>query len=180
MTVLRALELSDRDRLLYWRNLPTVAHWMLTDHEITAAEHSSWFERILSDSSCRYWVIQGDAVPVGVVNLARIDLQLSTCEFGIYIAEEAGRGRGLAAEALSAAFAYAFEDLGLNSITADVFRDNPEAISLYSRLGLEILDESLPPVLKKGVRRELVRMKVTKARWAPSRQQVRQGGDKHG
>ena len=39
MTVrLRYLTADDSDRLLAWRNLPEVARWMYSDHEISRAD----------------------------------------------------------------------------------------------------------------------------------------------
>ena len=63
---LRPLRAEDRDRLRTWRNLPEIARWMYSDHEISAAEHARWFAGALADQGRRYWIIEMDGEPAYV------------------------------------------------------------------------------------------------------------------
>ena len=49
--VLRPLAVTDRDRLLTWRNFPEIARWMYSDHAISAEEHARWFTKTNNDTT---------------------------------------------------------------------------------------------------------------------------------
>jgi UDP-4-amino-4,6-dideoxy-N-acetyl-beta-L-altrosamine N-acetyltransferase len=136
MIELRDLRPSDRQQLFEWRNLPEVARWMYTDHEIRADEHDRWFDGIGSDPTRRYWIIADDGHDVGLVNLLGIDTSHRRCEFGIYVGAQGARGGGAGSAALFRALDYAFVDLLLNRVSAAALAANVDAITAYERLGL--------------------------------------------
>ena len=69
---LRRLRLDDLVRVREWRNLPEIARYMYTDHEIGEGEHARWFGDALDRPDRRYWIIELEGRPVGLANLVDI------------------------------------------------------------------------------------------------------------
>src|SRR5271168_3035220 len=90
---LRPLRAADSEQLLRWRNLPQVARYMYTEHEISAAEHAAWFERALNDPTRRYWIIVADGVDIGLGNLYDISTTHRRCFWAFYIGDAEVRGK---------------------------------------------------------------------------------------
>lgn len=75
----------------------------------------------------------GDDQPIlGAVNLFDIDDGTGTVSYWLF---EEHRGAGYATEAVSLVVRYAFDELGLHRITAEVFEGNDASTSLLDRLG---------------------------------------------
>ena len=79
------VSMADKAMLLQWRNSVEVSEWMYTNHVISEAEHSAWFEQMLNDESTKYWKIVVDSDSVGAVVLNEIDLVNQTCSWAIYL-----------------------------------------------------------------------------------------------
>lgn len=78
-------------------------------------------------------VESGDSPPVvGAVNLFDIDRVSGTLSYWLF---EQQRGNGYATEAVSLVLDYAFEELGLHRVEADVFSENDPSQDLLERLG---------------------------------------------
>lgn len=135
MLRIRSLAAEDRDRVLEWRNQPDVRRWMYTDREITEPEHREWFGGVLGDPTRRYWVLEWESAPVGVVNLADISVDQGRCEWGIYVAEAAARGTGAALGASFLSLDAAFHELQLDRVSCEAIAGNERAIALYERVG---------------------------------------------
>lgn len=167
MISLRDLRTDDRDRLFRWRNLPEVRRWMFASHEITREEHDRWFASIRDDPAKRYWVIEVDATPVGVVNL--IGLGSQQCSFGLYIGDDAARGSGAARAAVRHALEYAFKH-GESLVVAEALSDNVAAVALYQAIGMTDMGETVAPD-----RRSTIRFEMTYHRWdQPTPQRLEQ------
>jgi UDP-4-amino-4,6-dideoxy-N-acetyl-beta-L-altrosamine N-acetyltransferase len=132
---LRRLRAEDSERVFRWRNSRQVAHGMLTQHQISQAEHSRWFAGVLRSARARYWVICAGDRPAGLAHLYEIDRERRACRWGFYIGEPDLRGRGIALAALVTLIDHAFGDLGLEVILADVLASNEASLGLHRRLG---------------------------------------------
>lgn len=161
MIRLRDVSEGDRDRLFEWRNLPDVRRWMYTDHVIQRSEHDAWFDAMLVDPTRKYWVILLDDDPVGVVNLVGLDPGTSSCSFGLYIGEQHAIGVGAARRALEVAVDYAFDQPGIERVTAETLVGNLNAERLYLGIGMSPL-----PVALTGPKGKKTRaFKVDRADW---------------
>ena len=92
---LRDVREDDRERLLAWRNSPDVAAFMYSDHKISQHEHDHWFDVVRHDARRRYWIIEVDGEPVGLANLADIDMTHRRCAWAYYLASPKVRGLGV-------------------------------------------------------------------------------------
>jgi UDP-4-amino-4,6-dideoxy-N-acetyl-beta-L-altrosamine N-acetyltransferase len=132
---LRLVAPADSARLLAWRNSPQVAAYMYTDHRISQAEHDRWFQSALESDDRRYWIIEADAEPVGLANLARIDRAARRCDWAYYLGEPSTRGKGLGARIEYVVLRYAFETLGFNKLWCEVLLENEAVWKLHQSFG---------------------------------------------
>jgi UDP-4-amino-4,6-dideoxy-N-acetyl-beta-L-altrosamine N-acetyltransferase len=131
----RSLGAADSARLLAWRNSPQVAAYMYTDHVIGEAEHQSWILTALQAPDRRYWIVEADAAPVGLANLANIDRVARRCELGHYVADPAMRGKGVGACIEYLLLQHVFQTLGLNKLWCEVLLENERAWRLHLNFG---------------------------------------------
>lgn len=133
---LRALVASDLALILEWRNAPEIRRYMYTKHEISMQEHLAWFERLQCDPKSR-WLIYSDSQeqPVGVASFTQHDSTGKIAFWGFYTAPNCvrGTGTGLGYEVVS----YAFSELGLHKLNADVLADNVKSLSFHEMLGFK-------------------------------------------
>lgn len=137
MVGLRPLEPSDSDQLHRWRNLPEVARYMYTDHYITAEEHHRWFDKVLKDSSCRYWIIVCDGNDVGVANVVDIDEWNSRCYWAFYVASKDVRGKGIGSFVEYSILRFVFEELRLNKLCGQVLAFNENVLKMHESFGFK-------------------------------------------
>lgn len=170
---LRDLGLHDRDRLLAWRNQPNVARWMYTDHLIAPGEHARWFAQAMAAPDRRYWIIEADERPVGLINLYDIDRIGRQAGFAYYLADEGQRGTGVTTFAGVAALNHAFETLGLAGVWAEAFVENLASRGYLGALGFretETLEAHAP---KPGFSGNVVRMRLAADEWPAAREACR-------
>jgi UDP-4-amino-4,6-dideoxy-N-acetyl-beta-L-altrosamine N-acetyltransferase len=123
-----------RTRLLEIRNDESVRRWMLSDEEIGADEHLEWIARLRSDETQICLAIVGDdGVPLGSVNLKKIDRRHRTAELGFYRTREGG-GKGIVTESLKVLINHSFDALGLEKIYSEVIEGNDRSVAMHERL----------------------------------------------
>lgn len=131
---LRDLRMSDAELVHRWRNSPEIADTMFTNDPIPYDVHVAWLERALASETSRYWMVEHDDRPVGVANLADIDLKNSRCAWAYYIGETDTPGPvGLAVE--FEIMAIVFADMGLNKLISEVLASNDRVADLHERVG---------------------------------------------
>ncbi len=135
---LRRLRLDDIERVREWRNLPHVARYMYTDHEISEAEHARWFDDALERPDRQHWIIELDGEPVGLASLVDISDQHRRASSASYLADPSMRGRGLGSFAESFLLDQAFGVLKLHKVCCEVFRSNEAGVAMHRKLGFTI------------------------------------------
>lgn len=166
---LRPLALGDIERVLHWRNLPEVAAYMHTDHAISETEHVRWFADAMTDESGKYWIIQSDGAPVGLVNLYDISPRHGRAYWAIYVAVPGVRGRGLGSAAERFVLRYAFETLGLETLCCEVLATNQRGVKMHERFGFRIDGVLRQHVRKGGDRVDVVTMSLLREEWMSGR-----------
>ena len=135
MIALRDMRREDRERVRDWRNLPAVAQYMYTDREITADEHAAWFDRVLEDPTCTYWIITCDGADVGLACITGIDRDHCRCSWAFYIASSDLRGRGVGSVVEYSVLSHVFDTLGLEKLCCEVLDLNAPVIEMHKRFG---------------------------------------------
>ena len=134
-----ALHLDDADTIAAWGDDPDFRR---------AAEWSNGSTRDDRSSRLRHLIetpppdllrlgVEHDGVLVGYVDLRGTNGHER--ELGYVIGGRSRWGQGLGFAAASAACAFAFEDLGLTAVTAEVAAANMRSIAILNRLGMREL-----------------------------------------
>jgi UDP-4-amino-4,6-dideoxy-N-acetyl-beta-L-altrosamine N-acetyltransferase len=169
---LRDLEGKDKDKLLAWRNLPEVARYMFTDHHITPEEHAHWFDRILHDRSCRYWIIVLDSVDVGLASVSDIDRQNQRCYWAFYLADPRTRGKGVGSFVKYSILCYVFDELHLNKLCGEVLAFNSAEIKTYEGFGFRQEGVLREHIIKGGAKMDVVAFGILRSEWDAIRPEV--------
>lgn len=104
----------------------------------------AWYRTLLSDRTREMFSIKtSDAQLVGWIQLFGLDLVAGCGEVAILV-DEAHWGQGFGHDALAALTNYAFEDLRLHRLSAEILSINLPSINLFQKLGFQ----------KEGVKRE--------------------------
>lgn len=130
----RLMTSDDLELVLAWRNHEKVRRYMYTQHEISFAEHMSWFERSSKDSNRHLLVFESNAVPLGFINLYLI-APGGVAEWGFYTAPDAPKGTGL--PMCHAALKYAFNSLELHKVCGQAVAYNHRSIKFHRSLGFQ-------------------------------------------
>lgn len=131
---LRPLQASDLELVLNWRNHLDIRRYMYTQHEISLAEHTSWFNKVSKDSSYNLLIFEVDSEPLGFVNIHQI-AQGGIADWGFYTSPAAPKGTGskLGEQALD----YAFNTLKLHKICGQALDFNLASRKFHKRLGFK-------------------------------------------
>ncbi|HKD98250.1 MAG TPA: GNAT family N-acetyltransferase [Micromonosporaceae bacterium] len=169
--MLRPATLLDAEEVRRWRNHPQVRAMSLTTHEIGPDEHAAWFAGAVTDPTRRVLIYEHAGVPAGVVTFA--DIGAGSAMWGFYLDVDGLEERD---ETLPAwmrvcreAVDYAFDDLGLDELTGDVFAGNEAVRQLNRRLGF--VETGSRTVVRDGAADEClsIRLRRSERRTRPAR-----------
>ena len=105
---------------------------MLSKNEIDLQSHLQYIESLKTKKDKLYFLVKKGAKAVGVIDFTNIDTNKQRADFGVY-ANPALRGYGNLL--MKSIINYAFEVLHIKTLSAEVFKENESAISLYHRYG---------------------------------------------
>lgn len=167
---LRQLLASDKELVRQWRNSPDVAAHMFSQHEIGIEEHHRWFDALAGDSTRRYWIITYKQRSVGVINLANIDFDSRSAEFGIYLGENDARGKGIGACAQFLLIEHVFASMNLDRLTCEVLANNERALKMYKSVGLRTAPNACCCVNSDVRRFEVIQLAISRKEWRAIRE----------
>lgn len=120
--------------------------WM-GDEEVVQYLESRWFRHTL-DSLCEYVKRMNDSPNdflfgiytnefghIGNIKIGNINQHHRFGDVGLFIGEQAVRGRGFGTEAIQQATRYAFEELNLNKLTAGMYACNTASYKAFQKAG---------------------------------------------
>ena len=172
--------LADKAKLLEWRNSVEVSEWMYTDHVISEAEHSEWFEKMLRNKAIKYWKIIVDSTPVGAVVLSEIQSVDQTCSWAIYLGESSARGLGVAQAACLLSLNFAFDALNLRLVRCSAIAQNARAISLYEQVGFISKSTDAEFVQRGESNLPIVKLELSDSAWKSGKDALHQILDEKG
>lgn len=136
--ILRPVEKTDLERLVTWRNDPSISKYFFNVFPLSMAGQENWFEDLLGREDKRLFIIDTtEKVPIGTVGLDNIDFKNQRAEFGSLLIQPSHQGKGFALDATMTLLRFAFDHLNLNRIYLQVFNWNKPAIKLYLRCGFQ-------------------------------------------
>lgn len=135
------------------------AKWM-NDREITDNLGSSTM--VFSEEAERSWVEENSGEYQFAIVERESDRLIGNCgihsvshtfqraELGIFIGEEADRGKGYGKEVLSLLLEYCFDTLNLHNVMLKVFSFNERAVHTYKRVGFKEIGRRREAYFAKG------------------------------
>lgn len=172
MNSLRDVRPEDKDTIFYWRNLPEVAQYMYTDHEITPAEHENWFAGIFHNAKTHYWIIQCDGEDVGLASIYDIDIINKRCYWAFYIASPNVRGKGVGSYVEYTILEYVFTELGLNKLCCEVLGFNEAVVNMHQKFGFQQEGVFRQHRWKRGAPLDVVCLAILREEWLAIADQI--------
>lgn len=166
---LRPAERSDLPLFVAWLGDARTSGSLAFVAPISLAQEEAWLERAMAAQGRERWHFvvcrREDGRPVGVVGLDDLDWVNGSSPFGIFIGDEADRGRGYGSDATLAILRFAFDSLRLERVWLDVYAFNERAIHVYERAGF-VLEGTLRHALwRDGRWVDVHRMAILATEW---------------
>lgn len=133
---LRPIDDGDTDRIVDWHSRDEVRRNFMCQ-AITRETHVAWMNDVVRTGKAVQFVVEirTTGQPVGTAFLRDINKWHNRAEFGIFIGEDAHRGRGIGQEATALVLKYGFEELELHRVFLRVLPQNERAICCYEKVG---------------------------------------------
>ena len=159
---IRKITEEDTDNIIKWRNSPDVNVNFIYRALLTHEDHLNWLHNRVETGEVAQFIIHSAELgcEVGSVYLRDIDHKNRKAEFGIFIGEECGRGRGIGTSAADLIIDYGFNVLDLNRIFLRVFARNERAIASYKKAGFVFEGLFRQDVIVDGVKEDVVFMSI--------------------
>ena len=114
-----------QEKVRQWRNGPRVKAGMLDQSEISAEQHRLWLDSLSKKAGINEVRIAfSDGVPFGVINLREIDRDVSSCDWGFYVGDDAFLGRKLGRRLIHDAHEWGFMEAKVTKMYSTVRSDN--------------------------------------------------------
>ena len=135
--ILKKVEKEDLETLRNWRNEPSLRKYFREHKDISKTDQENWYQnKVLNDPNQYNFSIFADDKLIGHCGLYYINWISRSAEFGIYLGDFNYRNGGYGSDALKTLIKYGFEDLNLNRIWCEVYKNN-EALDIYKHLGFK-------------------------------------------
>jgi len=135
---LRAIESEDNAILLEMMNDPDI-EMMVGGYSWpgSMAEQMKWFSKLENNPSVLRCIIANkeNDKAIGTLILNEIDMKNGTGHIHIKIASGSERGKGYGTDAINAILSYAFSELRLNCIFANILSYNEASVHLFEKCG---------------------------------------------
>lgn len=167
---LRQIREGDLERIMRWRMDEDITRYMNTNPRLTLEKQRVWFETMNRNTDVKYWLIQVDGQPAGVVNLTGLENPEGRLGWAYYMGEKRLRSIGRAISLEMSLYDYAFLRLGKKAVYSDVFTLNKGVIQLHKMCGCEVVEEKKNHICKEGVWYDVTFLRMTAERWAQIRE----------
>ncbi|MBX3089086.1 MAG: GNAT family N-acetyltransferase [Cryobacterium sp.] len=131
---LRPIERSDLEFLRDLANDATVrANVVGWGWPLSLASQETWFDSVSDrERTHRFLVVKADGTPVGLTGLWDIDWRNGTAMSAVKIGGKSeNRGQGYGAKAVQLAMEFAFNDVGLRRLHAQILEFNEASLTVY-------------------------------------------------
>lgn len=134
---LRLMTGEDTDRIVAWRNSDAVRNNFIYRELFTREGHERWIRTKVETGQVVQMIICDIASdkPLGSVYIRDIDREHNKAEYGIFIGEDAARGRGVGTAAAKLMLKYCFEEEKLHRVYLRALAGNTAAIHSYENAG---------------------------------------------
>ena len=135
--LLRPITDADTDDIVRWRNDPAVRQYFIFRETFTPEMHRNWLKtRVAAGKVIQYIIVdRASGKSLGSVYYRDIDPVSESAEYGIFIGEADGRGRGIGTETARLFTDFGLETLKLHRICLKVLGGNEAARRSYEKAG---------------------------------------------
>ena len=139
MVGLRAIEESDLELMLKWRNKPEYRKYFREYRELNMTSQRDWFlKKVIGDEHTKMFaiveLITGQLI--GACGLCYIDWQNRCADFSIYIGKDDLYIDGVyAIDAARILIQYGFEELNLHRLWSEIFEIDDKKKEMFDKLG---------------------------------------------
>ena len=167
---LREIREGDLEDIMRWRMAEDITRYMNTNPKLTLDGQKLWLASVREDPSVRYWLIEVEGQPAGVINLTRLDDPEGNLGWAYYVGEKRLRSIKTALSLEMSLYDYVFLTLEKRAVYSDVFSLNKGVIQLHLLCGCEIVEEKKSHVCKEGVWYDVTFLRMTAERWKELRE----------
>ena len=165
VVTLRAIGLDDLELLAQWANSPEIWHNLGGWHFPYSRQSTESYIKNLDNNSMTYQNFAIEAKNIGLIGtiyLADIDWKNRDATHGIMLGNIESRGKGYALDAEMTIMRYAFKELGLNRLSADIIDYNHRSVGLYTKkCGWKIEGKKAESVYRNGEYHDQVLIGIT-------------------
>lgn len=162
---LREIQESDLENIMRWRMDEEITRYMNTNPKLTLDVQRKWLASIRENEDVKYWLIEVDGEPAGVINLTGLMKASGELGWAYYVGEKRLRSMKVALSLEMSMYDYVFDVLGKKAVYGDVFTLNQGVIVLHKLCGCEIAEEKKNHVCKEGVYYDVTFMRMTAENW---------------
>lgn len=151
------LQMKVRD----WRNSKEVSQYFIID-EISEETHINWLKNLKENNNSKAFIIYFSESPVGLAYFKNINQLDKTAEWGIFIHSKKYRGQGIGSKSAKLSLESGFNELNLENIYLEVFKNNTSAINVYEKFGFKTVNPCHKQLIKNDKTINVVLMKLSK------------------
>ena len=144
----REIRTEDAAMLLDWRTSKRVTQFMNTDLDYDVEAQKRWLQSCYSRPDYYHWIICAEDRDVGFLSLTEYNIESGAASWGLYLGDESASGVGGLVPPYF--YDFAFRQLGLQRIDAEVFYNNTRVIDLHRLHGYRFVPEKDRVIEKNG------------------------------
>lgn len=167
---LRAIRETDLENIMRWRMDEEITRYMNTNPKLTLEGQRKWLEGIRTNRDVKYWLIEVENRPAGVINLTGLENPAGDLGWAYYMGERKLRSIQTALSLEMSMYDYALVNLKKRAVYGDIFSLNKGVIQLHKLCGCEIVEEKKNHVCKEGVWYDVTFMRMTAENWLAIRE----------
>ena len=152
--VIRAIETEDLPKLHEWMNDTEVCRNLGEIHFPSSMyQQERWFDRIQNDTNTIRLAVQTqDCTLIGYTGFWDINWRDRHAEHGLIIGDPKFRGQGFGRDVILACARYAFQEMDLYRLDANIIATNLSSLKAYEYCGFQIEGVLRGHVLRRGQR----------------------------
>lgn len=152
--------------VLTWRIRPEVTRFMNTDLANDPEQQRRWYETsVRGNPNAHYWIIEYQARPIGVINLAKLDTKNKRTGWGIYIGELDAQYLGGLIPPYLFNFVFSKYDWAIGTITTEVMVENSNVAKTQLFHGFKLTALLKDHVFKYGKYHDVAVYELTRENW---------------
>lgn len=165
--VLRAIELDDAQLLKDLINDPEIEKMVVGwSFPVSTHRQINWINNLNNDNNVRFVIDVKNVGAVGVVSLTKIDFKNGTATINIKIKKDVSiRKKGIGYKSIMMLLNYAFNQLNLNCLVANILNYNIASQKLFKKCGFKFEGTLRERIFKNGGYQDLLSFSLLRSEY---------------